>query len=49
MKIYLATWMLELSQGRSLTKKKATTRLLSYFHTKEKSNDEFKLYIKTGR
>ena len=49
MKIYLATWMLEISQGRSLTKKRAVNRLLSYFHTKEKTDDEFQTYIKTGR
>ena len=49
MKIYLATWMLEISQGRSLTKKKSINRLLSYFHTKEKTDDEFQKYIRTGR
>ncbi len=48
MKIYLATWLLEKSQGRTLTKKKANTRLISYFHTREKEA-EFPKYIKTGR
>lgn len=32
MKIYTATWLLETSQGDSLTKKKKFERLLSYFH-----------------
>ena len=49
MKVYLATWLLEKSQGDSLTKKKNKNRLLSYFHTKEKTNKEFRNYIKTGR
>lgn len=48
MKIYFATWLLEVSQGRSLTKKRAKTRLISYYHTKEKEI-EFPKYIKTGR
>jgi len=48
MKIYLATWLLEKSQGDSLTKAKSKNRLLSYFHTKEKE-DQFQNYIKTGQ
>lgn len=49
MKIYLATWLLEKSQGVSLTRKRARTRLMSYFHTKEKSSEEVVKYIKTGK
>jgi hypothetical protein len=48
MKIYFATWLLEKSQGKSLTKKKVNTRLLSFFHTKEKK-EEFKAYIIKGK
>jgi len=49
MKIYLATWLLEKSQGESLTKVNALIRLISYFHTKEKTNEEVHFYIKTGK
>lgn len=48
MKIYLATWLLEPHQGRVLTKKKQTQRLISYYHTREKKK-QFPGYIKTGR
>lgn len=47
MRIYLATWLLEISQGESLTKAGGNSRLLSYFHTKQKEAD-FKRYCKTG-
>jgi len=47
-KIYLATWLLEVSQGESLTNAGGNQRLLSYFHTKEKES-EFPHYCKTGR
>jgi hypothetical protein len=49
MKIYLATWLFEKEQGRSLTKKRSINRLLSYFHTKQKSTEEFIHYLKFGR
>lgn len=49
MKIYLATWLLEKEQGKALTKKKVTSRLLSYYHTQQKSEQEFVRYIKHGR
>jgi len=48
MKIYLATWLLEPAQGKSLTRAKNTRRLLSFFHTKEKK-EQLRKYIKTGR
>ena len=48
MRIYLATWLLEISQGESLTRVGANSRLLSYFHTKDKES-EFPEYCKTGR
>ncbi len=48
MKIYLATWLFEPSQGYALTKTKNKERLISYYHSKEKEG-EVKKYIKTGR
>ena len=47
MRIFLATWLLEISQGESLTKANGNHRLLSFFHTKEKESD-FKRYCETG-
>lgn len=47
MKIYLATWLLEESQGQTLTKLSQKRRLLSYFHTMKKIK-KFIQYIKTG-
>lgn len=47
MKVYLATWLFEVSQGQALTKKKKKERLLSYFHTKEKA-ELLPHYIKKG-
>ena len=47
MKIYLATWLLEPSQGTSLTKVGKRERLLSYYHLPE-SLKEFINYIKEG-
>ncbi len=48
MKIYLATWLLEPAQGRVLTQVKGWHRLLSFYHTKEKTN-ELPCYCKTGK
>jgi len=48
MKIYLATWLFEISQGESLTNREYKSRLLSYYHTKEKE-EEFKQYCETGK
>lgn len=48
MKIYLATWLLEKSQGIALSRVRAQKRLLSYYHTLEKK-DEFVKYIKSGK
>ncbi len=48
MKIYLATWLLEESQGIVMTNKGKKERLLSYFHILPKKK-YFKRYIKTGR
>lgn len=47
MKIYLATWVLEESQGVTLTKQNKRERLLSFYHTKQKIK-KFITYIKTG-
>ena len=47
MKLFLATWLLEPQQGRSLTKKKARYRLISYWHTIAKAN-QLKKYVITG-
>ena len=49
MKIYLATWLLEDSQGESLSKVPAFSRLISYYHTKDKPKEEVLKYIKTGK
>ena len=48
MKVYLATWILEKSQGETLTKMNKKSRLLSFYHTIEKLND-FKHYLKFGK
>jgi hypothetical protein len=50
MKIYLATWLLEKSQGDSLTKvtERESKRLISYYHTLSKK-EQLKGYIKTGK
>lgn len=48
MRICLASWLLEVSQGESLTKVNANNRLLSYFHTIEKA-DQLPKYVITGR
>ena len=47
LKIYLATWLLEKNQGIALTNVNADTRLISYWHTKEKEK-ELITYIQTG-
>ena len=47
MRIYLATWLLEASQGESLTAVDAFQRLLSYHLNKEKAA-EFPHYFRTG-
>lgn len=48
MKIYLATWLLEPTQGKALTKVNAWKKLLSFFHTEGKKK-ELKRYSLTGR
>lgn len=47
MKIYLATWLLEPWQGEALTKSGNINRLVSYYHTKEKT-EQFEQYCETG-
>jgi hypothetical protein len=47
MKIYMATWLLEINQGKSLTACSKRERLLSYFHLLS-IKDKLKHYIKTG-
>lgn len=47
MKIYLATWLLEPAQGRALTEVGAKTRLISYFHTRERA-DQLPAYVQGG-
>jgi len=39
MRIYLATWLLEPSQGDALTNSNAFSRLLSYYHTRERERN----------
>jgi DNA-directed RNA polymerase specialized sigma24 family protein len=48
MRIYLATWLFEPSQGKALTKARKRERLVSYYHTAEKK-DQFQQYVETGR
>jgi len=51
MKIYMATWLTDRTLGRSLTKKKANTRLISFHFLREQgiSPDQLRTYINTGR
>jgi hypothetical protein len=51
MNIYLSTWLTDRSLGNSMTKKKASKRLLSYFFLKEQdiSQEHFDEYVETGR
>jgi hypothetical protein len=51
MKIYLSTWLTDRSLGNSMTKKKGSRRLLSYFFLKEQkiSQELFSNYITFGR
>ena len=51
MKIYMATWLIEREQGRSLTKKKANNRLLSFHLLREQeiTFEQLRQYIRTGR
>jgi hypothetical protein len=51
MKIYLATWLSETSQGESLTRKKYKNRLLSFHFLQESevTKKEFRTYARYGR
>lgn len=51
MKIYLSAWIVDRSQGGSLTKKHARNRLLSFYFLIEQkiSSDLLKEYIMSGR
>ena len=51
MKIYLATWLEEISQEIALSKKEARNRLLSYFFISKRENgsEDFKQYIERGK
>lgn len=51
MKIYFATWLFDRTLGKSLTKKKARNRLLSYYFLVEQgiSEEDLSKYIRTGR
>lgn len=51
MKIIFATWLTDRSLGRSLSKKKARNRLLSYHFLKEQDITDplLRTYIQTGR
>jgi hypothetical protein len=48
MRIYLATWLSESNQGKSLTKMGKKERLVSYYHTLPKKS-ELPEYVRTGR
>jgi len=51
MKIYFATWLYDRTLGNSLTRKKANTRLISYYFIKDQevTDDQLLKYVKTGR
>lgn len=51
MKIYMATWLFDRSLGKSLTKKRANVRLISYYFLREQEIDKesLELYCSTGR
>jgi len=51
MKIYLATWILETSQGVALTKKHARSRLMSYHFLNEQgiTSSQLNEYYSTGK
>jgi len=51
MKVYFATWLVDETLGRSLTKKRANTRLVSYHFIKEQkvTDEELIQYVKIGR
>jgi len=51
MKIYMATWLMEKSQGIALTKKNSSKRLLSYHFLVEQgiSTEQINQYCRTGR
>ena len=48
MKICVATWLHEPSQGEALTKVGHRHRLLSYWHTRDRE-DQLDEYARTGR
>jgi hypothetical protein len=47
MKIYMATWMLEAEQGKSLTLVNKKERLLSFYHLIQ-IKEKLKKYVLTG-
>jgi len=49
MRIYLATWLLENSQGVTLTKCKSRNRLISYWHTKDVPSKAVREYLIKGK
>ena len=55
MRIYLATWLRDYTNGKSLTRKKAKNRLLSYHLYQEEVEKSgypetaLKEYVKTGK
>lgn len=51
MKIYMATWLTDRTLGRSLTKKRANNRLLSFHFLREQeiTFEQLRQYIRTGR
>ena len=51
MKIYMSAWLTDRSLGKSLTKKKANNRLLSYYFLLEQGISKTLLfqYCQTGR
>ena len=51
MKVFMATWLFDRTLGRSSTKLRSRSRLLSFYFIKEQelNNEQFQNYITTGR
>ena len=48
--VYLAIWLVEISQGQSLTRKKKRERLVSYYHViQNKNEEELDQYVQQGK
>ena len=46
--IFLATWLCEKSQGEALTKVEHDYRLISFYHTREFTDETLREYLEKG-